>query len=253
MIIIYDKGRGNFDMAALEAAKLVFGVDHVVQGVANPDQLPEAFSDYGNNYVVAHLSEAQWQLLCQNWPKQVSALIRVSSQGAGGMPSYGPAKESGNGRWTLHATQRADEITPPEWNEIFRAIAEWRFQSHKSPPLRLIDTLYKSHESVLAYRLLREAESICNGQNRVPNYNGTGLTIHAPTTMDEWLNPFDSNPDAALRTLARCIVDEDEDSGTNQAIDVRPMVSAKSPEELRDLKKIVQTFLKIRDSPQLHS
>lgn len=193
MIVIYDKGGGKFIKAALAAAKEVFGEENVVQGFANPDQLPEAFSMDEDNYVVAHLSESQWSLLSENWPMQVRSLIRVSSQGAGGMPSYAPPKEVRKGAWILHATHGGGEISAEDWIEIFSSINEWKNLPQGAPPHRLVDTLYKDYEPLLAFRLLCAAKKECGEGFIKENALGTDLAIYAPDGLEGWLRPFEES------------------------------------------------------------
>lgn len=192
MIVIYDKGGGNFAETAMASAKRVFHETNVVLGTANPDQLPQAFSQGQGNYVVAHLSESQLSLLLKNWPTPVRALVRVSSQGAGGMPSYGPPMKMSaeGGGWILHASQRASDITAIEWQVIFQAIDAWKNGLQEEPLPQLVDSLYKNYEPALAFGLLCEAKQACEDGVQKDNFNGSGITIHAPMSIEDWLDPF---------------------------------------------------------------
>lgn len=61
----------------------------------------------------------------------------------------------------------------------------------------------------LGLRLLREARVACDDKDHVCDYNRTGITIHAPTKLDDWSSPFGEDQVDALSQLAQCIVDED--------------------------------------------
>jgi len=51
--------------------------------------------------------------------------------------------------------------------------------------------LEPSGEVELAFHLLCEAKQACGGEAKREDYNGTGITIHAPQSIWKWLKPFD--------------------------------------------------------------
>ena len=89
----------------------------------------------------------------------------------------------------------------------------------------LLDLLLPGRvEHLLAYRLLREARDFCGAIASKPHPN-TGLTIHAPKSLEEWWKPFDSEESKAIRSLAHCIVDEGDHGDSSKWNQVKTCLS----------------------------
>ena len=104
-------------------------------------------------------------------------------------------------------------------------------------------------ENRLAYRLLREARAACGDKGEVPDFSGTGLTIHAPKSLEDWWKPFDcenGRDDAkAIRVLARCIVDEGDPSIESGWSEVKKHATSGDDAAL---KAALAIFLKVPDT-----
>jgi hypothetical protein len=116
----------------------------------------------------------------------------------------------------------------------------------------LLDVLFPGRiEHQLAHCLLREAQAACKGQNRVTNFKETGLTIHAPKSLEDWCKPYDSENEGggakSIRTLARCIMDEGDPGGESGWGEVKEKFTTGKDGSLRSA---VAAFLKVPDTAQ---
>ena len=98
-----------------------------------------------------------------------------------------------------------------------------------------IEQLFNAEPS-LAFRLLRQAQDFCGSEESRP-FPESGLTIHAPMTLDHWLEPFKTDSSKGLKQLAELIVNEDK---TEAAMEVKNTISSPG-----DLELAVSKYLKI--------
>jgi hypothetical protein len=56
------------------------------------------------------------------------------------------------------------------------------------------ELLEPSGEFEMAFRLLCETKQACGRDSKKEDYNGTGITIHAPMILEDWLVPFGKHP-----------------------------------------------------------
>jgi hypothetical protein len=89
-------------------------------------------------------------------------------------------------------------------------------------------------EPLLAYRLLRQAQAFCGDEESKP-FPDTDFLIHAPMTLDHWLEPFKSPSSSGIKELAELIVSEDTSDAAQR---VKNAVTS-------DLETEVRKYLKI--------
>ena len=202
-LAIYDKGGGNFEAAAREAAVAALSEECVpVFNEAGADAVNRlrAFT-----HIVCHLlgnevppREPSWRKLIDGQLAGVQVIVRVSSQGANGMDSFeAPCRHQGTGPWILHMTEPSGVVTVDRWKEIFRAMKEW---DTSGPTLPIgIRAIFDPHPEIRhALRLLCEAWLLNKGDaSREHPCKGSGQTskvpilIRAPITPAQWLDPFE--------------------------------------------------------------
>lgn len=97
-----------------------------------------------------------------------------------------------------------DSPIPPDALHRICAVAqlspsdiEWR---------KAVDELFND-EPLLAFRLLCEAKKECGSEDSKP-FGSTGITIHAPKKLNEWLAPFDGKDENDIERVSGLIASE---------------------------------------------
>jgi hypothetical protein len=230
---IFDKGSGRFTDQAIAAAKIVWNPSDVAEINGSSTGIPTGFNEH--EIVVAHITSDQWNLLIENWPQSLQVFIRTSSVGSGGMgESYDAPKRLVNGPWLFHIQRSSPSISEHEWFTLFDAIKSWEMKD--SLPSQLESILGSWADAKLALRLLLDAKAFC-GNNDSKAFSESGLTIHAPMTLDHWLEPFKSSSSSGIKELAELIVSEDTSEAAQR---VKDAVSSN-----RDLETEIRNYLKL--------
>lgn len=193
-LAIYDKAGGGFSDKATLAGQAVFTGSQVtkINAKANPNtDCLRVFS-----CVVCHLNSLKEE--DPSWPnfiagdlKQINVVIRVSSQGAGGMSDSfkPPYRHNGTGPWILHLIDRSGKVTEVKWREIFKAVRDWDITKDQLP--NDVAMIFDPHpEFRLALRLLCEAWKFTGGKKE--RIHGE-ITVHAPMSAADWFTPFGKN------------------------------------------------------------
>lgn len=187
-IAIYDKGRGNFKEAAQASAISVFGPEAVTLVPSLGSGASEVESLRSYSHIICHLEagwiEPSWRRLLGGDLANVKAIIRVSSQGAGGMrDSYAdPVRLGEDGPWVLHLIDGSGALTERKWKELWQGIQQWSMQSEPAGALAMFFTA--DHvEELWALHVLCEAAQLATSD--------PGGVIQKPS---DWLAPFDQRP-----------------------------------------------------------
>jgi len=238
-LAIYDKGGGNFRDTAREAAQAIFErhelptFDPTIAGAV--DDLRK-FS-----HVVCHLTsdrtDPSWLKLVEGDLIGVKVIIRVSSQGAGGMSDSfkTPHRLNGSGPWILHLLERSSDVSVDLWKRIFIALHKW--QAEMGELSNEVAAIFDPRPDIrLAFCLLREAKAFCDDLASKPCPT-SGITIHSPMTLIDWLEPFKNKETTELKQLAELIVSEDR---TKASDDVKKAILSSG-----DLESAVRNYLKI--------
>ena len=190
-IAIYDKGGGEFEENARDGAIAVFGPLCVELLDVSPREAVQHLRQF--THIVCHVSSDTSQSASPSWSNliggdhsTVQVILRVSSQGAGGMSdSFRPPYRHKKGVWVLHLIEPAGSVTIQQWRKIFLAIKEW----DTTQPVLAEDVraIFEKSSDRQALRLLCQAWLFAQGAASKPLGN---ITVHAPTQSKDWFNPF---------------------------------------------------------------
>jgi hypothetical protein len=192
-IAIYDKGGGAFERNAQAGAIAVCDPASVTVPDAGSREAVEHLRQF--THIVCHLSSGRDKggLTGPSWPNLIAGdlstaqvIIRVSSQGAGGMSdSFRPPYRHDKGPWILHLIEPSRSVTIDQWKKIFLAIKALDTAQPELP--ETVRAIFDASSERQALRLLCEAWLFAEGQASKPHGS---ITIHAPTKPDEWFSLF---------------------------------------------------------------
>jgi len=188
-VALYDKGGGRFIKAAAAAARGILGETNVI--TFDPDENRDVVCLGEYSHVVCHLKsdreQPSWPLLIEGDLSRVKVILRVSSQGAGGMTdsAAAPYRLTSLGTWIFHLLEPSG-ANCVEWERIFSALLKWDSEDNALSD-ELTAIFQPRPEWVLALRLLCEAWECVNVKGGDPLHD---IEVHAPGSPSEWLDPF---------------------------------------------------------------
>jgi hypothetical protein len=190
---IYDKGGGRFEQNALAGAIAVCEPTSVTVLNVSSRKAVDRLRQF--THIVCHLNGDMDQagLSGPSWPTLIAGdlstahvIIRVSSQGAGGMSdSFRPPYRHDKGPWILHLIEPSGSVTIDQWKKIFLAIKALDTTQPELP--ETVRAIFDAGSERQALRLLCEAWLFAEGQASKPHGS---ITIHAPTKPDDWFSLF---------------------------------------------------------------
>lgn len=208
-LALYDKGGGEFYGAARPAATAVLGASDSVTFDPAMQRDVNCLREF--SHIVCHLrsdqTEPSWPRLLAGDLSRVKVIIRVSSQGAGGMQSFAPPHRlNETGPWILHLRERSAEVAENRWQRIFNALKSWD-TTEPVPTKQLVAIFEPNLETFLTLQLLSEAWLLKNWSDRalypeLQTLSATlkiegvepqfpeGIDLKPPLNRDDWLKPF---------------------------------------------------------------
>jgi hypothetical protein len=207
-------------------------VAHTPQGDRDADSFFVDGQRAGKKLIILHVSSAG-PVATESEEKPDSVWLTAKDLGA-----YKTESDKWVKQFLSLTYEDAKKLLPPQCKERSSVPSEIE---GKCP--EFLDIIFPGRiENRLAFRLLREAKNACGEKEIVANFNGTGLTINAPKTLEDWRNPFGDDDAKALRHLARCIIDETGEGNVEKKNAVKAEVATANAGKLRSA---IESYLNI--------